>query len=39
MRLKCKKCGDKIFKIIDGEAFCRKGHLFGSVTPAKTKTE
>lgn len=29
MSEKCRQCKDRLFKIINGQIVCRKGHLFG----------
>jgi len=26
-RERCKECGDRLFKIVDGKIVCRKGHV------------
>ena len=39
MREKCSKCGDKIFKIIDGNVICRQNHGMGVLQKQKQEVE
>lgn len=35
MRSKCKTCGDKIFKLVNGQILCRKNHVYELEAGAK----
>ena len=35
MRQKCSDCGDKIFKIVDGQVICRQKQVAGTLEKIK----